>query len=261
MEKSMHLYESKHSERYSVHVHHHEQSQLLYVIEGSGKIILDNETYDLAPHTAAMIVPYAEHAVSSDTQLTLLVLSFDDASIHEPMHQEWKAHYFHQSRVLKLNSLHGNELRLLLRKLLFEERTEDRFSKWAMRIHLHEIMLLLARAGSASQITDAGGLRAERVRQFIDTHYYEAVTSAELAAKMGVSIRHLNASFKEQFRMTPIQYLTEVRIGVAKKLLAETSKDIVSICFEVGYESLPTFYRTFKNVVQMSPNQYRQQRA
>ena len=48
-----------------------------------------------------------------------------------------------------------------------------------------------------------------------------------------------------------------MRISVAKKLLAETDKDILSVCFEIGYESLSTFYRTFKRYVQMSPNQYR----
>lgn len=259
MDKSIHLYESKHNERYSYSVHHHEHAQLLYVIEGAGTIMLEGASYNLTPDTAVMIVPLAKHAVSSDSQLTLLVLTFDDASIHEPVHREWKAQYFQNSRVLRLNSLHSNELRLLLRKLLFEERREDRFSGWAMRIHLYEIMLLLARASSASQITDANGLRAERIRHFIDTHYYETVASGELAAKMNMSIRHLNAMFKDQYQMTPMQYLTEVRIGVAKKLLTETDKDIASICFEIGYESLPTFYRTFKNVVHLSPNQYRQQ--
>jgi len=258
MDERIHLYESKHDERYSYHVHHHEHAQLLYVIEGKGTIMLDGTAHVLSPDTAAVIVPFTRHAVSSDSHLTLLVLAYDDTSVHEPMLQEWKKYDFHHSRVLKLSALHGNELRLLLRKLLFEESRQDRFSSWAMRIHLHEVMLLLARAASASQITDAGSLRAERTRHYIDTHYYEVASSRELAARLGMSVRHLDAMFKEQYRMTPMQYLTEVRIGVAKKLLRESDKDIASICFEIGYESLATFYRTFKSVAQMSPNQYRQ---
>lgn len=261
MDERIHLYESKHDERYAYNVHHHEQAQLLYVIEGKGTIVLEDAAFDLMPDTAAMIVPFTQHAVSSDSHLTLLVLTYGNNSVHEPMLREWQAHDFHKSRVLKLNALHGNELRLLLRKLLFEEHRQDRFSSWAMRIHLHEIMLLLARAASVSQITDANSLRAERVRQYIDTHYYEIMSSRELAARLGMSVRHLDATFKEQYRITPMQYLTEVRIGVAKKLLRESDKDIASICFEIGYESLATFYRTFKNVAQLSPNQYRQRGA
>lgn len=37
------------------------------------------------------------------------------------MHAEWKEHYFQQSEVIKLSSLEDAELRLMLRKLLFEE--------------------------------------------------------------------------------------------------------------------------------------------
>ncbi|UUZ80110.1 helix-turn-helix domain-containing protein [Paenibacillus sp. P26] len=80
-----------------------------------------------------------------------------------------------------------------------------------------------------------------------------------MAYKLGVGVRHANNIFKESYGMTPVQYLTESRIRVAKKLLIETDKDIVSICFEVGYESLPTFYRAFKNTVGLSPNKFRQQ--
>lgn len=72
-------------------------------------------------------------------------------------------------------------------------------------------------------------------------------------------MRYVNDIFKEQYHMTPMQYLTEVRIETAKKLLTESDKDIVTVCFEVGYENLSTFYRVFKNSVNMSPNQYRKQ--
>lgn len=115
----------------------------------------------------------------------------------------------------------------------------------------------MARSKNASSITNANDLRADRIRSYIEAHYYEMISQADLAARMGIDIRRLNDAFKAQYRMTPMQYLTEVRMGVAKRLLAETNKDVVSICFEVGYVSLATFYRTFKNIVHQSPNQYR----
>ena len=74
---------------------------------------------------------------------------------------------------------------------------------------------------------------------------------------LGMSIRHINNIFKAQYDITPIQYLTEVRMELSKKMLLETDNDIVSICFEVGFESLSTFYRSFKNYTNTSPNQFR----
>jgi AraC-like DNA-binding protein len=88
-------------------------------------------------------------------------------------------------------------------------------------------------------------------------NYYEPLQAGDLGSKLGISARHVNQIFKDQYQLTPTQYLTEVRVQVAQKLLQESDKDIVSICFEVGYENLSTFYRTFKGVVNLSPNLYR----
>lgn len=255
----IHLYESKHQESYELRIHHHPNYQLLYAIEGEGSIILNGGKHPLEQDNAVLILPYAEHAVSSDSNLTLLVLAFDAESFQTPVHLEADPPLFTQSELLRLSTFSANELRLLLRKLLFEQGQKDALSGLAMRIYVQEILLLLARARGTTQAADANSLRAERIRNYIDLHYYESLTAEDLAYKLGVGVRHANNIFKESYGMTPVQYLTESRIRVAKKLLIETDKDIVSICFEVGYESLPTFYRAFKNTVGLSPNKFRQQ--
>mgnify|MGYP001172850737 CR=1 FL=1 len=254
----IYLYEDKHRESYALELHHHLYGQLLYVLEGRGSIVLEGRKEALEQDHAVLILPYADHAVSSDSHLTLLVLAFDEKLLQTSGREAVDRPLFAASALLRLNPFNASELRLLLRKLLHEQRQRDDMSDWAMSIYIQEIFLLLARARQAAQVTDANGLRAEKIRSYIDRHYYEPLTAEELAYKLGVSSRHANNIFKEQYQMTPMQYLTEVRLGIAKKLLAETDKDIVSVCFEVGYESLPTFYRAFKNGVQLSPNKYRQ---
>ncbi|WP_282935776.1 AraC family transcriptional regulator [Paenibacillus sp. RC67] len=255
----IHLYESKHQESYEVKIHHHANVQILYAIEGEGSIWIDGQQHSFEQDNAAFIYPFSKHAVSSDSHLTLLVLAFDDLSEKSVFHPDWMPYLFNRSELLKLNAFQASELRLMLRKLLFEQKQSDPLSAWAMHNLIQDIYLLLVRAKESKPIQDANGLRAERIRNYIDLHYYEAVTSEELSGKLSISIRQMNKIFKKEYQMTPMQYLTEVRIGLAKKLLAESEKDIVSICFEVGYESLPTFYRTFKMAMNMSPNKYRQQ--
>ncbi|WP_243767535.1 AraC family transcriptional regulator [Paenibacillus agricola] len=255
----IHLYESKHRESYVVNVHHHSNYQILYAIEGEGFIQLDGIKHAIEQECAAVIFPRTDHAVSSDSHMTLLVMEFDTALMNDAFASRWKEDAIDHSMLLRLNSVSGNELRLLLRKLLFEQKQEDALSQWSMQIHLLEVLLLLARAQQSSQITDANGLRADWIRSYIDSHYFEPLMSGELAQKLGISSRHAAQIFKDQYQLTLLQYLTEVRMSIAKKLLAESDKDIVSISFEVGYESLPTFYRTFKNYVKLAPNQYRQQ--
>lgn len=255
----IYLYESRHQESYALNVHHHPYYQLLYGIEGNGQIALNGETRVLGQDHAVLIVPQEEHAVSSTTHLTLLVLAFDAASFAGPIPLASGQSLFPRSVHLQLSGFQATELRLLLRKLLFEQRQTEPLSGMATQIYIQELLLLLARAGRQTAAADANGLRAERIRAYIDQRYYEPLTAEDLAQQLSVGVRHANNIFKEQYQLTPMQYLTETRIRIACKLLVETDKDIVSICFEVGYESLPTFYRAFKNTVGVPPNQYRQQ--
>lgn len=252
-----HLYESKHKEGDVVRVHHHSIHQILYAIEGVGKISLDNQEYDLSQDQAAFIAPHSRHSIYSRSSLTLLVLAFDISAVEFFGENELKSSFFQQSKFFYPDVITSNELRQHLRKMLYEQSSYNRFSKWAIKIHLLQILLTMTRYEDKHPTQDINSLRTDKIKNYIDTHYYEPLTSNDIAAKLGISSRYINTIFKDCYQKTPMQYLTEVRIERAKKLLRETDKEIITICFEVGYEALSTFYRAFKNTINMSPNQYR----
>ncbi len=251
------LYESKHREGDRIDSHHHSVHQVLFALEGNGKITVDGKTYEFTMNHAVVLVPNSLHSITSDDKLTLLVLAFDSLKLDSPVRMEMLDRYFPHSTYIQLNGFTSGEPRQLLRKMLFEQSRSDTLGDWAMRVYLLELLLLLARSKHPTPINDSNQLRAERVRSYIDMNYYEPLQSVDLGSKLGLSTRHVNQIFKDRYQLTPTQYLTEVRVQVAQKLLMETDKDIVTICFEVGYENLSTFYRTFKGVVNVSPNQYR----
>ncbi|MDF2723030.1 MAG: transcriptional regulator, AraC family [Paenibacillus sp.] len=261
------IYEQKHMGGHIVSEHHHQTFQVLFVLEGEGEIRLDGKMYGVAVNDTALIVPYSVHSVMSDSSLTLLVLAFDQAALDPQLTEQLLVPYFQTSVLMKPNMFAGSEMRQMLRKLLFEQSKGSlALSGLALKIHLSQLLLILARATHAEGGNLAGSgpssgsnrLRAEKIRTYIDTHYFEPLTSTDIASKLGISTRYVNNIFKEQYKLTPMQYLTEVRIGLARKLLAETGKDIIAICFEVGYDSVSTFYRTFKAVVKLSPKSYRE---
>lgn len=257
----VYVYESKHRDGDVVDVHHHDIFQILYALDGEGRIAIEDRTVEAARDQVVYLTPGTQHAVVSDTRLTLLVLAFDAGVVEAftrlvPAAAEPLARSFAQ----KPGALHGGDWRNLLRRLLHEQgrAEQDPLGGAAVKITLLNILHLLLRTVLAAPAADANTLRAERIRKEIDAHYFQPFSLEALAAKMGISSRYVNEIFKEQYGVTPVRYLTEVRIDLAKKLLAETDKDIVSVCFEVGYDTLSTFYRTFKNRVRLSPNQYRQ---
>ncbi|GAE91954.1 transcriptional regulator [Gracilibacillus boraciitolerans JCM 21714] len=250
------LYESKHLAGDRIEEHHHQIYQLIYVLEGTGQIILNGNEYYLKQDHVTFIPPLTDHAIVSDKKLTVLVLAFDQQMV-DASYQSLFSDSLLEAKLIGLNPFNSSELRQLLRTMLYEQAHQNSYQEMALHIYLSHLLLLLAREDKRTEKADANGLRAERLRDYIDSHYFDWIHAEDLASRLGMSSRHMNTIFKETYQMTPIQYLTEVRIGLAKQMLAETEKDIASICFEVGFESISTFYRTFKNTTEMSPNQYR----
>jgi two-component system response regulator YesN len=92
---------------------------------------------------------------------------------------------------------------------------------------------------------------------YIDANYDKPITLADIAKVSYLSVSRLAHLFKEQMGITIIDYLTSVRIERAKQLLLGTEQSCTEICFQVGYNNQSYFSRTFKELVGMSPRQFR----
>ena len=73
----------------------------------------------------------------------------------------------------------------------------------------------------------------------------------------GFSHGHLCRIMKQQYGMTPIQYVTDLRLQYAANLLASTDYDILTISISVGFSSLSHFITVFKKKYATSPSRYR----
>lgn len=255
--KVIHLNESIHSEKDTVHLHYHQMYQILYVMENEGEISLEGKKYSFNRDHAAFITPYSNHSILAHTKLVVLVLEIDPIILDSTVHRKLIEKYFNQAKIVKISEFHAMEIRQLLRKMLYQQSSADSLDIVGMQVYLLQLLYLLARSQNESIIMDANTLRAEKLKRYIDSNYFNVMNSNDLAAKLGVSSRYVNTIFKDRYNMTPLQYLTEIRLEIAKKMLVETNKDIISICFEVGFESLSTFYRTFSKYTNVSPKKYR----
>ncbi len=92
---------------------------------------------------------------------------------------------------------------------------------------------------------------------YIDANFDKQITLSEIAKMSFLSVSRLAHIFKEQMGITIIDYLTHVRIERAKQLLLATDQNCTEICFQVGYNNQSYFTRTFKDLVGMTPRQFR----
>ncbi|MGG3279131.1 AraC family transcriptional regulator [Paenibacillus solani] len=101
-------------------------------------------------------------------------------------------------------------------------------------------------------------LQVQSLAALVEHRYNEPVSLGELADELGLSISRVSRAFLETTGYRFSEYVSLLRIQAAKRELAGTDKVVADIAFECGFQSLPTFYRVFKETVGMSPIRYRQ---
>jgi AraC-like DNA-binding protein len=100
--------------------------------------------------------------------------------------------------------------------------------------------------------------RLVQAKIFIDTHYAEKINVDNIADEAYCSKFHFIRLFNKIYGNTPHQYLTQVRIEQAKRLLKKDTP-VADACFLVGFESVSSFKGLFKKVVGITPTAYREQ--
>nr|WP_092069185.1 Ada metal-binding domain-containing protein [Dendrosporobacter quercicolus]NSL47375.1 methylphosphotriester-DNA--protein-cysteine methyltransferase family protein [Dendrosporobacter quercicolus DSM 1736]SDL87184.1 AraC family transcriptional regulator, regulatory protein of adaptative response / methylphosphotriester-DNA alkyltransferase methyltransferase [Dendrosporobacter quercicolus] len=98
---------------------------------------------------------------------------------------------------------------------------------------------------------------AMNIKNYIDSHYSEKFSSKSLGQIFYVNPFYLHRTFRDIIGMTIIEYQHQARMKQAMILLSGTNASISYIGYEVGYNTLSHFSRTFKRVVGVSPSEYR----
>lgn len=112
-----------------------------------------------------------------------------------------------------------------------------------------------------SRAVEETNRRLLRARDAMDRDYAQPLDVPALARIAQVSPAHFARSFRATFGESPHHYLQRRRVERAMSLLRESEASVTDICFQVGFGSLGTFSRTFREIVGRSPREYRRQAA
>lgn len=93
--------------------------------------------------------------------------------------------------------------------------------------------------------------------KYIQENIHRNLTIHELADKACMSEPNFFRCFKQQYGITPVEYINQQRIRLSMKLLANTEYSISDICFACGYNNLNYFLKVFKKATGDTPASYR----
>ena len=95
------------------------------------------------------------------------------------------------------------------------------------------------------------------IKKFVDENYHRHLKVEEIGKTIGINQNTVRKEFKAQYRMTVSDYIAELRMLKAKKLIVDKEILIKVIAIECGYEYVQNFTRAFKKKFGIAPEKLR----
>jgi AraC-like DNA-binding protein len=100
--------------------------------------------------------------------------------------------------------------------------------------------------------------RVEKVKNYINQHYKEEIRLTEMAKLVGMASVSFSRFFKMRTGKNLSEYIIDMRLGYASRLLVDSTMSIAEICYECGFNNLSNFNRIFKKYKDCSPKEFRE---
>jgi AraC-like DNA-binding protein len=115
----------------------------------------------------------------------------------------------------------------------------------------------LASTAYTKAIPKEFNIRMQKVVNYIHKRYDQHIYIADVAAILHISPSSFSRFIRKHTSKSFVEFLTDIRLGIAAHLLLETEENIVDICFKCGFANLSNFNRCFKRAKGMTPTEFR----
>ena len=224
-----------------------------YTVSGEGAITINSHTYALKPGQAFLIeCPSVTHYFlpKSSSHWEMKFISFNSVS-----HNILKNIINEYGNIFTLPA--SSSVMNYWEELYRLSIDNDMNNFFTASIHAYSFMMHLN-----DTLRKIPGIRRSnnRLQTCLDTihaNYQNPLTLEQLADICLLSPSHLSKIFKENFKITPIQYLIHYRVEVACHMLLQDDLRIEDIALQTGFNSANYFSRIFKQIMGISPKDYR----
>lgn len=242
-----------------VNNHYHSSIELMKVLEGRIKLQIGTLYYECKKGDIILILPSMVHGVTSLTDdATIQGIVFEPSLVNIPALQFDFSEMFHRNQrmqyVITEEDEVYEEMCLNIDKVLEVYGTFSANSRIQIVAYLLQIMGLLIKKYSLEvSIHDKNYRKLLPILQYIDQHYTEKIQISELSKIIHVCDDRMIRLFKEVTNETPVEYILNLRVEHALKLLMEDNMSIAEIAEQSGFGSATYMTRVFKQKLGVTP--------
>lgn len=244
--------------------HNHDFFEWIVVIKGSAPHWINGEWTALGENSLTLIRPSDVHAIlpREGDLIELVNIAFPtdvwEDFVNATGLQGPAADWEHSSGPISVNLLPDQSIDLQQQALASYKSYHQAPSRLAFSPFWHAAAGTLAGSGHNFGRRSVQPIWLRATVQWAEIRDAEDITLSSLVGVSGVSGAHLSRCMKLHLGVTPTQFINKLRIKQAAYEIAATNKDIASIAFDCGFESLSYFYRRFQNTFGKTPKAYRQ---
>lgn len=253
-------------------VHRHDFSELVIITGGRSNHIIDGVSYPIQEGDVYVINKGVSHGFSDSDNLCLFNIMFDGGKVFshhedlkemsgfqalfilEPFYR--KEHQFRSKLQLKATAL-LEVIRLVEFSLEEYKAAGDGYESMVKSTIISLVVFLSRQYAMSSSNNSQNLLNLAQTVAHIQKNYMQPLSLKLLSEMSHLSVRHFIRVFKHNYGMTPLEYIIQLRLRQACRLMHE-DKDIKEIAFEVGFSDTNYFSRAFRQGMGISPSQYRQ---
>lgn len=252
--------------------HYHPELELVYIIKGEGTRFIGDNIARFESGDLVLLGPNLAHVWKSDEEYFLPESRKMVAAIviHFPIDflgaNLWSIPEFSSITKLIESSRRGISFHIPsghpLRKLLNNIPNLSPFDRLLILLTILNQLAdfndvqILSSIPFVENSHEHQSARMDKINNFILLNFSKEIQIEKIALIANMTVASLCRYFKKKTRKSVTEFINEVRIGYACKLLIDGKCTITDICYQCGYTNSSYFNRQFKKITQINPSQY-----
>lgn len=236
-------------------LHWHEFYEIEYVTRGHGMQTLGGSEYVLRPGCFYLVTPFDCHEIAFDDEAELLNISFGDAVMPE----DCLCRALLRDNVVYADGGAGQNARLLCELIQSKYAGGSRSGTRCLYMLVECLIaeLLDAREDSARPV----GRGLEKAIVFLHRNFRDNPSLGDAAQAAGYNRTYFCSRFREAIGMPYSQYLNELKLNRAQRLVVTTGEPMAFICYDCGFTSMSNFLRLYRARFGCAPTETRRAHA